>query len=152
MDERKIQADRELLRGCAGPLIAWHESSRRALPWRDAPTPYQVWVSEIMLQQTRIEAVIPYYGRFMKELPTVEALARDFRRTGYSDVAAGWLNGIPAIRFERPEDDYRGVAFFHPVYPDYVLYVYVSPRDSAEGVILLASVTPLSDFTGQVKK
>ena len=85
-------------------------------------------------------------------LDTVEALARDFRRTGYSDVAAGWLNGNPAIRFERPEDDYRGVAFFHPVYPDYVLYVYVSPRDSAEGVTLLASVTPLSDFTGQVKK
>lgn len=45
------------------------------MPWRDAPTPYAVWVSEIMLQQTRIEAAIPYYRRFMERLPTVEALA-----------------------------------------------------------------------------
>lgn len=59
------------------PLIArWYEESRRLLPWRLAPTPYHVWLSEIMLQQTRIEAVIPYYERFLRELPTVEALAR----------------------------------------------------------------------------
>ena len=84
-------------------------------------------------------------------LGTMDALALDFRRTGYSAVTAGWLNGIPAIRFERPEDGYRGVAFFHPVYPDYVLYVYLSPGDSAEGAALLASVTPLPGFAGQVK-
>ena len=84
-------------------------------------------------------------------LDTVDALAQDFRRTGYSAVKAGWLNGIPAIRFDRPEDDYCGVAFFHPAYPDYVLYVYLSPRDSDEGEALLSSVTPLPDFTGQVK-
>ena len=84
-------------------------------------------------------------------LDTVEALARDFQQTGYSAGATGWLNGIPAIRFERPEDGYRGVAFFHPVYPDYVLYIYLSPRDSVEGAALLASVTPLPGFAGQVK-
>lgn len=74
-DEKRIQEDTALLRACVAPLLAWHSQSRRALPWRDDPTPYQVWVSEIMLQQTRIEAVIPYYERFMRELPTVEALA-----------------------------------------------------------------------------
>lgn len=59
------------------PLIArWYEGNRRPLPWRLAPTPYHVWLSEIMLQQTRIEAVIPYYERFLSQLPTVEALAR----------------------------------------------------------------------------
>lgn len=59
------------------PLITrWYESSRRPLPWRLDPTPYHVWLSEIMLQQTRIEAVIPYYERFLKELPTIQALAQ----------------------------------------------------------------------------
>ncbi len=62
--------------GAAVPLIlAWHRANRRPLPWRDHPTPYAVWVSEIMLQQTRIEAALPYYLRFMERLPTVEALA-----------------------------------------------------------------------------
>lgn len=56
-------------------LIPWYESRRRALPWRADPSPYRVWVSEIMLQQTRIEAVLPYFERFMQAFPTVEALA-----------------------------------------------------------------------------
>ncbi len=56
-------------------LLGWYRENRRSLPWRENATPYAVWVSEIMLQQTRIEAVIPYYRRFMERLPTVEALA-----------------------------------------------------------------------------
>lgn len=56
-------------------LIAWYRQNARLLPWRSPLTPYRVWVSEIMLQQTRIEAVIPYFERFMQELPTVHALA-----------------------------------------------------------------------------
>ncbi len=66
----------ERLAGCVPPLLAWHEAHRRPLPWREDQSPYRVWVSEIMLQQTRIEAVIPYFARFMERLPTVEALAR----------------------------------------------------------------------------
>ena len=59
------------------PLIArWYERAGRPLPWRLEPSPYHVWLSEIMLQQTRIEAVIPYYDRFLRAFPTVEALAR----------------------------------------------------------------------------
>ena len=42
-------------------IITWYLLNRRSLPWRDDPTPYHIWISEIMLQQTRIEAVIPYY-------------------------------------------------------------------------------------------
>ena len=57
------------------PLLAWYDSSRRILPWREDPTPDHVWISEIMLQQTRVEAVIPYYERFLAELPDVAALA-----------------------------------------------------------------------------
>ena len=57
------------------PLLSWYDRQARVLPWRSEPTPYRVWVSEIMLQQTRVEAVKPYFERFMKALPTVEKLA-----------------------------------------------------------------------------
>lgn len=57
------------------PLLEWYPSHARSLPWREDPTPYHVWVSEIMLQQTRVEAVKPFYARFMEALPNVQALA-----------------------------------------------------------------------------
>ncbi len=67
--------DRSLLGAAAPLIIAHYRRCGRMLPWRDSPTPYHVWVSEIMLQQTRIEAVIPYYYRFLAALPTVADLA-----------------------------------------------------------------------------
>ncbi|MGH9465450.1 MAG: A/G-specific adenine glycosylase, partial [Thermoanaerobaculia bacterium] len=57
-------------------LLDWYESRRRDLPWRRTRDAYAVWVSEVMLQQTRVETVLPYYQRFLARLPTVEALAR----------------------------------------------------------------------------
>lgn len=57
------------------PLLAWYDKGRRILPWREEPTPYHVWISEIMLQQTRVEAVKPYYDRFMRQLPDIQSLA-----------------------------------------------------------------------------
>lgn len=57
-------------------LLNWYDAGRRILPWREDATPYHVWVSEIMLQQTRVEAVKPYYDRFIKALPDIEHLAR----------------------------------------------------------------------------
>jgi A/G-specific adenine glycosylase len=56
-------------------LLAWYDSGHRDLPWRRDRDPYHVWVSEIMLQQTRVEAVKPYYARFLKRLPNIAALA-----------------------------------------------------------------------------
>ena len=64
-----------LLRESAALLIPWCRERRRDLPWRRDASPYRVWISEIMLQQTRIEAVIPYYERFLAELPDAAALA-----------------------------------------------------------------------------
>ena len=58
------------------PLLIWYRENARDLPWRREITPYRVWVSEIMLQQTRVEAVKPYFARFMQELPNVQALAQ----------------------------------------------------------------------------
>lgn len=57
------------------PLVEWYQQNKRQLPWRENPDAYRVWVSEIMLQQTRVEAVKPYYERFLSALPTVKDLA-----------------------------------------------------------------------------
>jgi len=57
------------------PLLVWFDQNKRILPWRENTAPYRVWVSEIMLQQTRVEAVKPYFERFMKALPDFKALA-----------------------------------------------------------------------------
>ncbi|MBE6590354.1 MAG: A/G-specific adenine glycosylase [Ruminococcaceae bacterium] len=56
-------------------LLAWYREHRRALPWRETRDPYRIWISEIMLQQTRVEAVKPYYARFLAAAPTPAALA-----------------------------------------------------------------------------
>ncbi len=57
------------------PLLEWFRDNARRLPWRDDPTPYHVWLSEIMLQQTRVAAVMDYYKRFLEAAPNVSALA-----------------------------------------------------------------------------
>lgn len=67
-------------RPSAVTLLAWYDRHRRTLPWRvppgETPEPYRVWLSEIMLQQTQVAAVIPYYERFLARFPDVDALAR----------------------------------------------------------------------------
>lgn len=65
----------EIYAALPGVLLPWYERNARDLPWRHTKEPYRVWVSEIMLQQTRVEAVIGYYERFMEAFPTVQALA-----------------------------------------------------------------------------
>ncbi len=57
-------------------LIEWYEQNRRELPWRKNKDPYQIWISEVMLQQTTVVAVIPYYEKFMKRFPTLADLAK----------------------------------------------------------------------------
>lgn len=74
-DEQRPLDVRERLAAMSGPLLYWYRQHARILPWREDPRPYRVWISEIMLQQTRVEAVKPYFIRFMQELPTIEALA-----------------------------------------------------------------------------
>jgi A/G-specific adenine glycosylase len=56
-------------------LLSWYDKEARVLPWRSQPTPYRVWISEMMLQQTRVETVIPYFQRFIAEIPDVATLA-----------------------------------------------------------------------------
>ncbi len=68
--------DKEIIEQALPRIADWYAAVRRPLPWRLSPTPYHVWISEIMLQQTRIEAVIPYYERFLSELPDIPSLAK----------------------------------------------------------------------------
>lgn len=69
------QLSETLLGAAVEPLSAWYAENQKPLPWRAAGHPYPIWLSEIMLQQTRTAAVIPYFHRFMDALPTVDALA-----------------------------------------------------------------------------
>ncbi|MEG1431106.1 MAG: A/G-specific adenine glycosylase, partial [Oscillospiraceae bacterium] len=77
------------------PLLTWFAQNQRTMPWRSDPTPYHVWVSEIMLQQTRVAAVLDYYRRFMEAAPTVadldglseEALMKLWQGLGYYNRA-----------------------------------------------------------------
>jgi A/G-specific adenine glycosylase len=69
-----------------GPLLAWYDRERRDLPWRRTRDPYAIWLSEVMLQQTQVATVIPYWQRFLTRFPTVEALAA----APLDDVLAAW--------------------------------------------------------------
>ena len=67
-------------------LLSWFDQHRRDLPWRRTSDPYKIWLSEVMLQQTRVETVLPFYGRFLERFPTVEDLAK----AAVEEVLALW--------------------------------------------------------------
>lgn len=72
--------------GLAHTLLKWYDQHARRLPWRDKPEPYRVWVSEIMLQQTRVDTVVPYFERWMQRFPSLELLAK----ANEQDVLHAW--------------------------------------------------------------
>ena len=73
------RSGRRTLAALRAKLLDWFDANRRDLPWRKDRDAYRVWVSEVMLQQTTVAAVVPYFQRFLREFPTVEALARPTR-------------------------------------------------------------------------
>jgi len=92
-------------------LLDWYETSRRDLPWRRTREPYAIWVSEIMLQQTRVAAALPYYERFMKRFPDVGALARAREET----VLALW-SGLGYYRRARMLHAAAKIVVFHTAF------------------------------------
>lgn len=74
------------IRRVRAPLLAWYDAHKRDLPWRRTRDPYAIWISEAMLQQTRVETVIPYWERFLETFPTV----RDLAAADIDDVYAVW--------------------------------------------------------------
>jgi A/G-specific adenine glycosylase len=78
------------------PLLEWYARAKRDLPWRRARDPYAIWISETMLQQTRVETVLPYYERFLTVLPTLQSLA-----DAKDDVVLGLWSGLGYYRRAR---------------------------------------------------
>jgi len=83
-----LKAQPETRKRLGRRLLAWYKRFGRALPWRETSDPYRIWISEIMLQQTRVDTVIPYYDRFLKSFPDVFALAS----AHLQDVLKAWEN------------------------------------------------------------
>jgi A/G-specific adenine glycosylase len=83
---RSLQNEVRFQAGLRRSLLAWYSKNRRTLPWRTRPTPYRVWISEIMLQQTRVDTVLPYYRRFLARFPDIASLAS----ASESEVLALW--------------------------------------------------------------
>ena len=71
-----VTPDRKKIAAIVSNLLGWYPNTARDLPWRRTRDPYAIWVSEIMLQQTQVKAVIPYWERWMKALPTIQSLAK----------------------------------------------------------------------------
>ena len=72
-------------------LLAWYDKTKRDLPWRNTKDPYSIWVSEVMLQQTQVKTVIPYYERWIKTLPTIDKLAKCTRAENFKTMGGTWL-------------------------------------------------------------
>ena len=72
----KLSLDLHTIRSLRGKLVRWYDRAQRDLPWRRTRDPYAIWISEVMLQQTRVAAVIPYYKRFLQRFPNAAALAQ----------------------------------------------------------------------------
>lgn len=81
-----VSAARRVRAASRGALLAWFDRSRRELPWRRTADPYAIWVSEVMLQQTQVDRVVPYWQRFLSRFPTVASLAE----APLPDVLAAW--------------------------------------------------------------
>ncbi|MCQ4637337.1 A/G-specific adenine glycosylase [Anaerovorax odorimutans] len=98
----------ELYKKLPGALIPWYRENARDLPWRKDREPYHIWLSEIMLQQTRVEAVKEYYRRFLDKLPTIESLAQSdedqlmklWEGLGYYNRARNLQKAARIITFE----------------------------------------------------
>ena len=81
-----VTKDSQKARSLRRKLLAWYDVNQRKLPWRASHDPYRIWISEIMLQQTRVQAVIPYYERFLRRFPDVHSLAAADEQT----LLAAW--------------------------------------------------------------
>ncbi|MFH0907637.1 MAG: A/G-specific adenine glycosylase [bacterium] len=118
----------QVLRAFRSNLLRWFESTRRPLPWRERRTPYRVWVSELMLQQTRADQAIPYYHRFLRRFPTLKALAAAPRH----DVLKLWEGlGYYARAVRAHETARRLVAQHRGRFPD-----------TLEGLLALPGIGP----------
>jgi A/G-specific adenine glycosylase len=116
-DAATLLIDRRELPALRRALVQWSAAHHRELPWRNIGDPYRVWISEVMLQQTTVAAVIPYYERFLQRFPDVQSLAaadesdvlRLWEGLGYYSRARNLHNGAKELVFQRSGEFPRDV-------------------------------------------
>ncbi len=133
-------------------LLAWYGKAGRALPWRQTRDPYRIWLSEIMLQQTTVTAVIPYYERFLQRFPTVAALAE----APLDDVITLWA-GLGY--YSRARNLHRAarliVSQWHGRFPDTLTELIKLPgvgRSTAGAILAIAFDQPVPILDGNVRR
>jgi A/G-specific adenine glycosylase len=133
-------------------LLAWFGRRKRDLPWRRTSDPYRVWISEIMLQQTRVAAVIPYYARFVRRFPTVRALAK----APLNEVLRLWAGLGYYSRARNLHRAAKEIVARHggrfPCELDAALALPGIGRYSAAAVLSIAYGTPLAVLDGNVAR
>ena len=135
------------------PLLAWFETEgRKELPWQNPPTPYRVWVSEIMLQQTQVKTVIPYFLRFMEAFPDIASLAQ----ASQDAVLARW-SGLGY--YSRARNLHQTASIIHTqyqdIFPSDVTTLQTLPgigESTAAAICSLAFNKPTAILDGNVKR
>lgn len=132
-------------------LLSWYGKEGRVLPWRENRDPYRIWLSEIMLQQTTVAAVIPYYARFLQRFPTIESLAA----APLDDVISLWA-GLGY--YSRARNLHRGaqkIVSEHPDFPDTLEGLLALPgigRSTAGAILSIAFDKPAPILDGNVRR
>ncbi|WP_083993545.1 A/G-specific adenine glycosylase [Picosynechococcus sp. PCC 8807] len=133
-------------------LLDWYQRAGRTLPWRNEPDIYRVWISEIMLQQTQVKTVIPYYERWLEQFPTVEALAA----ADLQAVLKQWEGlGYYARARNLHQAAQQVVTDFAGQFPedlDKILRLKGIGRTTAGGILSSARNLPLAILDGNVKR
>jgi A/G-specific adenine glycosylase len=133
-------------------LLVWYAQSRRDLPWRRTRDPYAIWVSEIMLQQTQVKTVLPYYDRWLKQFPDVQTLAE----TDLQVVLKAWEGlGYYARARNLHKAAEEIVARFDSEFPQTLAAALTLPgigRTTAGGILSSAFNLPLPIMDGNVKR
>jgi A/G-specific adenine glycosylase len=132
-------------------LLSWYGKEGRVLPWRENRDPYRIWLSEIMLQQTTVAAVIPYYARFLQRFPTIESLAA----APLDDVISLWA-GLGY--YSRARNLHRGaqkIVSEHADFPDTLEGLLALPgigRSTAGAILSIAFDKPAPILDGNVRR
>ncbi|MBE9061316.1 A/G-specific adenine glycosylase, partial [cf. Phormidesmis sp. LEGE 11477] len=133
-------------------LLSWYQQQGRDLPWRRTRDPYAIWISEIMLQQTQVKTVLPYYERWLKALPTVQALAIADQQA----VLKLWEGlGYYARARNLHQAAQQVVADFDGVFPrelDQAISLKGIGRTTAGGILSAAFNAPVPILDGNVKR
>lgn len=133
-------------------LLAWYDANARELPWRGTRDPYAIWVSEVMLQQTRVETVVPYYARFLARFPTASALAA----SSEDEVLSAWSGLGYYRRAHHLHAAARTVVALHGgVFPGDAAALAALPgigRSTAAAITTFAGGAPAAILDGNVKR